>query len=78
MKILCFGVAKDVIGNQFLEIESGTLKTVGELKTYIIEKYPAFRLYQSFMVAVNQNYAEDSTPIGTHDEIAIIPPVSGG
>ncbi|MGL6022222.1 MAG: MoaD/ThiS family protein [Chitinophagaceae bacterium] len=32
----------------------------------------------SLMVAVNQTYAEDKTRLFPKDEIALIPPVSGG
>ena len=31
-----------------------------------------------FLIAVNQEYAEDDLEIKAMDEIAIIPPVSGG
>jgi molybdopterin converting factor small subunit len=30
------------------------------------------------MIAVNQSYAEDHTSLAANDEVALIPPVSGG
>lgn len=30
------------------------------------------------MIAVNEEFAKDEKVIGEHDEIALIPPVSGG
>ena len=40
MKILLFGIAKDIVGNQFLEDASFKAKTVAELKQELIQKYP--------------------------------------
>jgi len=44
-----------------------------------IESFPNLeKLNIQFFVAVNHKYATDSVVIGTNDEIALIPPVSGG
>jgi molybdopterin synthase sulfur carrier subunit len=51
---------------------------VGQLKTYLSELFPALKDLSSLAVAVNSNYASDKTPISETDEIALIPPVSGG
>ncbi|HAW05142.1 MAG TPA: molybdopterin synthase sulfur carrier subunit, partial [Saprospirales bacterium] len=42
------------------------------------EQYKAFTQIKGYMVAVNQEYAIDSQIINADDEVAIIPPVSGG
>ena len=42
MKILLFGVAKDIVGNQVLEEPSFKAKNVAELKQELITKYPEF------------------------------------
>jgi len=53
--------------------------TVLQMKKIIFETFPNFRkLNIPFFVAVNHNYAKDSVVIRTTDEIALIPPVSGG
>ncbi len=53
--------------------------TIGELRSRLIDQYPqaAPLLKQSFM-AVNHTYALLSQAISPTDELAIIPPVSGG
>jgi molybdopterin synthase sulfur carrier subunit len=40
--------------------------------------YPALEKLRSLFIAVNQQYAEDNQSINETDEIALIPPVSGG
>ena len=47
---------------------------LGELK----QTYPRFNNLQSLMIAVNDEYADLSQALSEQDEIAIIPPVSGG
>ena len=78
MKVLCFGVAKDIVGSAELNIENQKAQTVSELKKLLNEAYPKFLDYKSYMVAVNQTYADDDISISDSDEIALIPPVSGG
>ena len=80
MNLLLFGIAKDLVGSSNLVINEGEKNptSVKELKQYISHKFPEFNKLSSFAIAVNSNYADDSTLLTTSDEIAIIPPVSGG
>jgi molybdopterin converting factor subunit 1 len=80
MKILLFGISKDIVGASSLLINDGKKNptTVKELKQFISNKYPEFNTLSSLAIAVNSNYAEDTTLLQEEDEIAIIPPVSGG
>jgi len=81
MNILLFGVTKDIIGCSSLSIpvaKVSSLKTVKALREYLGNTYPELKKIGSLAVAVNNNYAEDNTAIDTYDEIALIPPVSGG
>jgi len=81
IRILAFGIAKDIFGGSSVGIElnnaTGT-STVEELRTALEEKYPRLKQLASYMVAVNNEYAQQEHVIATKDEIAIIPPVSGG
>jgi sulfur-carrier protein len=76
-KIKSFGIAKDIIGNKEMVVELEGA-TVGELKSHLFKKYPTLTGLRSLFIAVNHNYAEDDQLITGADEIAIIPPVSGG
>ena len=54
------------------------LNSVADLKAQLIRSYPEFSRLTSIAVAVNSEYAEDDVFLTVDDEIAIIPPVSGG
>ncbi|WP_068780223.1 molybdopterin converting factor subunit 1 [Paenibacillus sp. GM2] len=57
--------------------ESGL--TAERLKKLLSDAYPdAAPLISAAMIAVNQEYATADCPIRETDEIALIPPVSGG
>lgn len=80
MEILFFGIAKDIVGKSQIGISevSKGLACVGDLKKYLIHEFPELSNLSSFAVAVNSEYAKDHVPLKRNDEIAIIPPVSGG
>ncbi len=77
INIKCFGIAKEIVGNDLAFIESSTI-SVADLRQRMNEQYKAFKQIKGYMVAVNQEYAIDSQIINADDEVAIIPPVSGG
>jgi molybdopterin synthase sulfur carrier subunit len=76
--ILAFGVAKEMFGAPAVVVEWGQASTVGNLKILLEEKYPALSGLGSYLIAVNNEYAEDGLLIEEGDEVAVIPPVSGG
>lgn len=80
MEILFFGITKDIVGSSQvkLDFENEVPKSVGELKMKLERKYPEFSKLSSLAVAVNSEYAEDNVLLQRNDEVAIIPPVSGG
>lgn len=75
--IKAFGITKDIVGKRetVLELEG---QTVGMLRRALRSRYPALTDIKSLMIAVNKAYAEDALSITESDEIALIPPVSGG
>ena len=77
IKIKCFGVAREIVDNEVIEFDP-SISTVEALRKALTETYPDFTSINGFMIAVNQEYATDEMKISTDDEIAIIPPVSGG
>ncbi|MCB0668039.1 MAG: MoaD/ThiS family protein [Saprospiraceae bacterium] len=78
VKILAFGVAKDILGGRVLELDLPEKISVAELKDHLVDRYPDFVKLRSLALAVNQEYVKDSILIRQSDEIVIIPPVSGG
>ncbi|HET7178752.1 MAG TPA: MoaD/ThiS family protein [Chryseosolibacter sp.] len=75
--IKAFGVTKEILGARetVVEADGGTVR---ELRRALVERYPTLRDVRSLMIAVNNAYAEDDLSIDESDEIALIPPVSGG
>jgi molybdopterin converting factor small subunit len=71
MKILAFGIVKDIFSNSMVDVVLKDDATVDELKTLLEGKYPRLNQLGSYMIAVNELIHEG-------DEVAIIPPVSGG
>ena len=77
VNVLAFGIAKDIFGQSAINVEIEG-ETTGGLKQTLEQQYPRLKQLTSYMVAVNNEYAQDDAILTEHDEIAIIPPVSGG
>lgn len=73
--ILLFAHLQEVVGEAKLTWSELPI-TVGELKQKLSEKYKLS--LQAVMIAVNEEYAEDTVELKAGDVIALIPPVSGG
>ncbi len=78
INVLAFGIAKDIFGSSTVSLELTNDATVSNLKYLLEQQYPKLRQLKSYMVAVNNEYALDGDTVHQRDEIAIIPPVSGG
>ncbi|WP_276369262.1 MoaD/ThiS family protein [Chryseolinea sp. H1M3-3] len=76
-RIKAFGITKDLLGGRetFIEIEG---HTVGHLRAALNERYPQLLGLRSLFIAVNNDYADENIQLNDADEIALIPPVSGG
>jgi molybdopterin converting factor subunit 1 len=78
LRILCFGITRDIIG-QFeyaTTLENGA--TVADLKQSLSLQFPDFQALKSLRIAVNSEYANENSVLKENDEIVLIPPVSGG
>lgn len=78
LKILAFGITKDILGAAEKELETQDDLNVGQLKRILEEDFPQLVKLKSYFIAVNEEYAEDDQIIVERDEVALIPPVSGG
>ena len=79
VRVLYFAIMRDLLGKstETLEVPVGT--TAGEMFAMAITSKPELaRLERSVMVMVNESYADKSAELNEGDEIAFIPPVSGG
>jgi len=78
IKVLAFGIAKDIFGSPAIGLELANDSTVYNLQYLLEQQYPRLGQLRSYMLAVNNEYALPGDTIHERDEIAIIPPVSGG
>lgn len=76
-KVKAFGVTKDILGGKETVVEVQG-QTVADLRNHLFMKHPPLQGLRSLLIAVNNAYAENDQIISENDEIALIPPVSGG
>jgi MoaE-MoaD fusion protein len=79
IRVLFFGVLRDIVGlrEDFPDIpEGGRLESVFELYA---GRFPRLRgMAASVVLALNQEFSTPSAPLAEGDEVAFLPPVSGG
>ncbi|MFY0627187.1 MAG: MoaD/ThiS family protein [Reichenbachiella sp.] len=78
IKVIAFGIARDILGGNEITMEIDSNKTVDSALKLIIHKYPEFGKLSSLRMAVNESYVENDYSIKEGDELVLIPPVSGG
>lgn len=78
IKILAFGISKEIFSGASVYVEIANDSTVYNLKYLLEQQYPRLKQLASYMIAVNNEYALPGDTIHERDEIAVIPPVSGG
>ena len=78
ISVLLFGIARDLTGQSTVTVSVDKEANVGDVLDQLRHHYPALTGIRSLLVAVNGEYAEADQQLTDSDEIAIIPPVSGG
>ena len=78
LRLLYFGIARDATGHRKDQISIPGVVTVGGLRHMLREQYPGLGALPDYAVAVNSEYATDDRQLREDDEVAVIPPVSGG
>ena len=74
-----FARLRELAGAGELSREVPPESTVDGVWTALVREFPAIAAYrQSLSCAVNAEYASFQTPIAEGDEVAFLPPVSGG
>jgi MoaE-MoaD fusion protein len=79
VQVLFFGVLKEVAGRSSETVELPEDSAAQSVLTKLMEKYPRIReSLPSIAIAVNQQYCKSDTKLRDGDEVALLPPVSGG
>lgn len=75
--LLLFGPARQAAGTRCVQIDGAT---VGEVCQIACDRFgPAFAaVARESALWRNGEPARDDEPVGTSDEVAVVPPVSGG
>lgn len=74
-----FAGAREMAGRAWVELELGDQATVEDVRRVLGDAIPQIApLVARSMVAVNAEYAVDSDSVRAGDDVALIPPVSGG
>lgn len=77
--MLFFGRLKDVIGHAEESLDFAEASTIEQLFAVYSKRVPELAKYRSSVVASrNQEFAAWDTPLHSGDEVAFLPPVSGG
>ena len=77
--VLFFAGLADAAGvrDAYVDVPDG--EPVGELPARLVERYPSLRARcANVAYAVNAEYVTAEQPLSEGDEVALIPPVSGG
>lgn len=79
VRVLFFGMLRDVVGRSADDSEFPAGSDLRAVFNYYAERHPRIReLAPSIVVARNQEFADLGTKLSDGDEIALLPPVSGG
>ncbi len=76
VQVLFFGVLKDVLGRSSDSLDLPLGATLGNLLDHYDSQLKNYR--SAIAASVNQQYAPPETKLNAGDEIALLPPVSGG
>jgi molybdopterin synthase sulfur carrier subunit len=79
INILFFARLKDVIGQAEVQLEDTYAgQTIAQLQQALIEQGMVALKDDSIRVALNQNFCAADTVVKAGDEVAFMPPVTGG
>lgn len=79
LTVRLFARAKDLAGRDAVTLTMPDGATAGDLRRRLEAEYPALAgLVERSALAVNAEFAEDSSPLLADADVALLPPVSGG
>lgn len=74
-----FATYRDVAGKPQIEVEVDDGASLGDLLERLYDTYPTLKKWsESIICSVNRKYADDDKVLEPGDEVALLPPVSGG
>lgn len=78
IRLLAFGAAREIVGHSVSQQDIIDGASVAYLLAELKIRYPDLSRLRSLTIAVNGTYAAPDVILSETDEVALIPPVSGG
>src|SRR3984885_6174076 len=79
VRVLFFGLLKDICGGAEARLDLPPGSTTGSVFDHYAAAFPRLRqMASSIVLARNQEFATTLEPLAEGDEVALLPPVSGG
>lgn len=79
VRVLFFGILKEKVGKGSDSLFLSGLPSVADILAHYAETHPVLKQwFGSIAVSVNREYAHPETKLSEGDEVALLPPVSGG
>ena len=79
INVRLFARLRDIVGAGEFSIQVPDGATVGTVWDQLMGEHPDLRAYRrTISAAVNADYSRMDAPLGDGDEVAFLPPVSGG
>ena len=79
IRVRLFAGIKQRVGVEWLDVDLPSAATAADVRHWLAARYPdAEPLARRALLAVQLDYVPDSYPLADNQEVACIPPVSGG
>jgi molybdopterin converting factor subunit 1 len=79
VRVLFFGILKDLAGQEADSLNLPEQAVLSDVLAHYEARIPSLRtLSSSLAISINQEYAGPESKLHAGDEVALLPPVSGG
>jgi molybdopterin converting factor subunit 1 len=79
IRVILFAAAKEIVGQERLELTLDDSATLDDVKNALIQSYPAIEeIARKSVFSVDQVYTHENCQLHHGAEVGLIPPVSGG
>ncbi len=79
VRVLFFASLADIVGTGEIALEASDYRDVGSIFAHFERSYPQLRSHRhSIIFALNKEAAPPESVVKDGDEVAFLPPVSGG
>lgn len=76
--VLFFALYRDLTGRDEEEYVLKSGSKVGDLINLVVEKHESMKGAKGMLIAINNAFVKFDTSLKDGDEVALLPPVSGG